>query len=253
MKRRLCCVIIALSFLSSAAAAHFQVLIPSDDVPVEGGPVTFDLVFTHPMDRGPVMDMAKPQRFGVKRDGRITDLTASLEEHRRDNKRAWRARDDIKEPGGGIYFVEPQSYWEAAERKYIIHYAKVVVDGFASGNNWDEMVGLPVEIEPLTRPTGLWTGNIFSGVVRKNGRPLPNARVEVEYLNDGAVRAPNTAFVTQTIKADAQGVFSYAMPRAGWWGFAALTEGDTPVKGPDGTSAPVEIGGLIWVKATDMK
>ena len=42
------------------------------------------------------------------------------------------------------------------------------------------------------------------------------------------------------------------MPRAGWWGFAALVEGDTPMKAPDGKSVPVEEGALIWVKATDM-
>ncbi len=115
------------------------------------------------------------------------------------------------------------------------------------------MVGLPVEIEPLTRPTGLWTGNVFTGVVLKNGKPVPNAEIEVEYVNDGSVKVPNPTFVTQVLKADSNGTFSYAMPRAGWWGFAALTEGDKKMKRPDGSLAPVEVGGLIWVKATDMK
>ena len=66
------------------------------------------------------------------------------------------------------------------------------------------------------------------------------------------MKPPNDAFITQVIKADAQGVFAYAMPRAGWWGFAALVEGDEKMKSPDGRDAPVEMGGLIWVKATDM-
>lgn len=239
--------------LPAAAMAHFQELIPSDDVLVEGGAVSLDLVFTHPMDRGPTMDMERPVRFGVKRGEVVTDLMSTLEERRIDGQRAWRASDVIEEPGAGVYFVEPQPYWEPAEKKYIIHYAKVVVDGFASGENWDTMVGLPVEIEPLTRPTGLWTGNIFSGVVRKNGELVPNAEIEVEYVNDGSVVAPNPAFVTQVLKADSQGKFSYAMPRAGWWGFAALTEADKPMKRPDGSEVPVELGGLIWVKTTDMK
>lgn len=239
--------------LSSAAVAHFQELIPSDDVVADGGPVTLDLVFTHPMDGGPTMDMEKPQRFGVKRGDTVTDLTDRLEERKIDGQRAWQARDEIAEPGAAIYFVEPQPYWEPAEKKFIVHYAKVLVDGFASGENWDCMVGLPVEIEPLTRPTGLWTGNIFTGIVRKNGQPVPNAEIEVEYVNDGSVSAPNPAFVTQVLKADGNGKFSYAMPRAGWWGFAALTEADKSIKRPDGSLAPVEVGGLIWVKATDMK
>ena len=244
---------IGLIFISSAAAAHFQTLIPSNDVPVEGGEVTLDLVFTHPMDRGPTMDMAKPRRFAVKRGNTITDLTSRLEERSVNGKRAWRITDNVDAPGVSIYFVEPQAYWEPAEKKFIVQHAKVIVDGFASGEGWDAMVGLPVEIEPLTRPTGLWTGNIFRGIVRKNGKPVPGAEVEVEFLNDGSVRPPNPAFVTQVIKADANGVFSYAIPRAGWWGFSALTEGDKPMKGPDGKPAPVEVGGVIWVKATDMK
>ena len=42
------------------------------------------------------------------------------------------------------------------------------------------------------------------------------------------------------------------MPRAGWWGFAALVDGPEKRNGPDGTPAAVELGGLIWVKAVDM-
>lgn len=237
----------------SGAFAHFQTLIPSTDVPVEGGDVTLDLVFTHPMDRGPALDMAKPRRFAVKRGDSVTDLTSKLVERRIDGKRAWRVTDAINEPGVSIYFVEAQPYWEPAEKKFIVQHAKVVVDAFASGQGWDALAGLPVEIQPLTRPTGLWTGNIFSGIVRKNGKPVPGAEVEVEFMNDGSVTAPNPAFVTQVIKADSNGVFSYAMPRAGWWGFAALTEGDAPMTAPDGKPAPVEVGGVIWVRATDMK
>jgi cobalt/nickel transport protein len=158
----------------------------------------------------------------------------------------------LAEPGAAIFFVEPQPYWEPAEGKYIVHYAKVVVDSYASGEGWDELVGLPVEIRPLTRPTGLWTGNVFSGVVLKDGAPVPFAEVEVEFINDGSVTPPNDAFVTQVITADANGTFTYAMPRGGWWGFAALIEGDTPMTSPEGEQVPVENGALMWVKATDM-
>jgi cobalt/nickel transport protein len=116
------------------------------------------------------------------------------------------------------------------------------------------MVGFPIEIEPLVRPNGLWTGNCFRGVVTKGGKPVPFAPVEVEYRNAGKkVAAPCDAFVTQRLKADAGGVFCYTMPRAGWWGFAALAGGDEKMTAPDGRKADVELGGLIWVRATDMK
>lgn len=244
----------ALLALPAAAEAHFQEIIPSTDIIAAGGDhsVRLDLAFTHPMERGPAMDMARPQRFGALVDGKTHDLLATLTPRTQDGKTAFEARWQFRAPGDGIFFVEPAPYWEAAEGKWIIHYAKVVVD-FAAGTGWDKLVGLPVEIEPLTRPYGLWTGNAFRGIVRKDGKPVPFAVIEVEWRNDGSLKAPADPFVTQVIKADRNGVFAYALPRAGWWGFAALVEADKRRPGPDGKPAPVELGGLMWVKAVDMK
>jgi len=238
--------------LSSPALAHFQEILPSADVLPEGGPVTLDLVFTHPVEGGPVMDMAKPAQVGVLFSGAVTDLLPALAEAPVEGSLAWTVTHELAEPGAAVFFVEPQPYWEPAEGKYIVHYAKVVVDSYASGEGWDALVGLPVEIRPLTRPTGLWTGNVFSGVVLKDGTPVPFAEIEVEFVNDGSVAPPNDAFVTQVVTADANGAFTYAMPRAGWWGFAALIEGDETMAAPDGAAVPVERGALIWVRATDM-
>ena len=57
----------------------------------------------------------------------------------------------------------------------------------------------------------------------------------------------------QVIKTDKDGVFSFAMPRAGWWGFAALLEDEQTEVGPDGKSYPVEWGALIWVYADSIQ
>lgn len=244
--------LMSLLALATPAAAHFQEIIPSADVLPEGGPVSLDLVFTHPMEGGPVMDMKRPQRLGALIAGKAIDLLPQITPKPVDGKGAWSLTHELKTPGAAIFFVAPQPYWEPAENKYIVHYAKVVVDSHASGEGWDQLVGLPVEIRPLTRPTGLWGGNLFSGIVLKNGQPVPFAEVEVEFVNDGSVKPPNDAFITQVLRADANGTFSYAMPRAGWWGFAALVERDTPMKAPSGRDVPVEEGGLIWVKATDI-
>lgn len=233
-------------------AAHFQEIIPSADVLPDGGTVTLDLRFSHPVERGPVMEMAMPARVGVLANGVVADLTAALEAAPVDGKSAWRLTQDLGEPGASVFFVEPVPYWEPSEGKFIVHYTKVVVDNYASGDGWDALVGLPVEIAPLVRPTGLWTGNAFRGIVLKGGAPVPFAEIEVEFINDGSVIPPNEAFITQVIKADAAGSFSYTMPRAGWWGFAALVEGDSPMTSPEGAEVPVEEGGLIWVRTTDM-
>jgi cobalt/nickel transport protein len=241
--------------VSSHAIAHFQEIIPSTDIVAEqtGGRVTIDLVFTHPMDRGPVMQMERPVRFGVKNGDAVHDLRPQLQPKVIEGRQAWQTTYEIRKPGDYLFFVEPAPYWEPAERKMIVHYAKVVVDGYGSGEGWDGLVGLPVEILPLVRPYGLWTGNVFRGVVEHHGKPVPFAEVEVEWVNDGSITPPADAFVTQVIKANATGEFSYAIPRAGWWGFAALIEADKKLRSPTGDEVPVELGGVMWVRAADMK
>ena len=246
--------LLATTLAAWPALAHFQELIPSVDIVPDQGPrsVHLDLVFTHPMEGGPVMEMATPVRFGVVTEGKARDLKATLKPKIVSGKAAFETAYAVETPGDHIFFVEPAPYWEKAEGKWIIHYTKVVVD-FASGSGWDQLVGLPVEIEPLVRPYGLWSGNVFRGVVRRNGKPVPFATVEVEWRNDGSLKIPADPFITQVIKADASGQFTYGLPRAGWWGFAALVEGDKPAKSPDGKPAKTELGGLIWVRAVDMK
>lgn len=246
------CLLSLAGLVPGVAAAHFQEILPSADVLPEGGAVSLSLVFTHPMEGGPVMPMARPVAVGMKTGATVTDLLPALTEAPVGGAAAWRVSASLPEPGAAVFYVSPAPYWEPAEGKFIVHHAKVIVDAFASGAGWEEMVGLPVEIRPLTRPTGLWTGNSFSGVVMKDGQPVPFAEIEVEFVNDGTVAIPNDAFITQVIRADANGTFSYGLPRAGWWGFAALVEADAPMTAPDGRSVPVEEGGLIWVKATDM-
>jgi cobalt/nickel transport protein len=242
--------------LTAAVRSHFQVLKPSTDVVTAEGSrdVGFDILFTHPMEQGPVMEMARPRQFGVLVGGQKTDLLSTLKARKIDGKTAYASSYKVRRPGDHVFYLEPAPYWEPAEQKMIVHYTKVVVDGMGGGEGWDAMVGLPVEIEPLVRPYGLWTGNVFRGIVKKNGRPVPFAEIEVEYYNEGRkVRIPSDAFVTQVIKADGGGVFCYAMPRAGWWSFAALIDGEDKMKSPEGRMVGVELGALIWVRTVDMK
>ncbi len=233
--------------------AHFQEILPSQDIVGDEGErsVRLDLAFTHPMEGGPVMNMAPPVQFGVLVSGQKTDLKPLLRSRSLGGKAAYEASYQLKMPGDYVFFVEPAAYWEPAEEKMIVHYAKVVVD-FGSAGGWDALVGFPVEIEPLVRPYGLWTGNVFRGIVRKGGKPVAFADVEVEWVNDGSITPPADPFITQVVKTDGNGVFAYAMPRAGWWGFAALLEGDEPMKSPTGKDVPVENGALMWVRAVDM-
>jgi cobalt/nickel transport protein len=238
------------------AVAHFQVLIPSTDIVEAGDPMTvnLDILFTHPMEQGPVMPMGKPKQFGVMVGGKKKDLMDSLQARPVQGKTAYTASYRIEGPGDCVFYLEPAPYWEPAERKMIVHYTKVVVEALGAEEGWDRMLGLPVEIMPLTRPYGLWAGNCFRGVVIKDGKPVPFATVEVEYYNQGKqVTPPAGPFVTQVVKADANGTFCYTMPRAGWWAFAALIDGDRPMANPQGEQVDVELGALMWVRAVEME
>lgn len=238
-----------------AALGHFQELIPSTDIVTEetGNTVELSMIFTHPMEGGPIMEMEEPAQFGVVVNGEKEDLKPTLNIKKMDGKTTYTANYEVKMPADYIFYIEPAPYWEPAEEKYITHYTKVVVDAFGAEEGWDTMIGFPVEIEPLVRPYGLWAGNLFRGVVKQNGEAVPFAEIEVEYRNtDGKVAIPEDAFITQVIKADADGVFSYAMPRAGWWSFAALLEGE-PRQGPNGKQVGHELGALMWIKTVAMQ
>ncbi len=243
-----------LIMLPGLSPAHFQTLIPSLDIVSQASEhrVTLDLTFTHPMQQGPVMAMGKPLQFGVIGPNGREDLKAQLKPLERQGQPAYQANYRFTRPGDYLFYIEPSPYWEPSEGVMIKHYTKVVVGAFAGEAGWDQLIGFPVEIDPLTRPYGLWTGNLFQGVVKQAGQPVPFAEIEVEWLNDGSISPPADPYVTQIIKADANGTFSYALPRSGWWGFAALLEGAETVTNPQGESVPLEQGALIWIYARDM-
>ena len=249
MKKNIIILVIFFLIFTSVAYAHFQMIIPSTNIVTHktGNKIKLNIIFTHPFE-GNMMNMEKPNKFGVMLNGKKISLLNTLKEKRINNFKTWETLYKIKRPGDYIFYVAPKPYWEPAENKYIIHYTKVIVDAYGLEEGWDNLVGLKAEIKPLVRPYGLWTGNLFRGIVLYKGKPVPYAEIEVEYYNqDRKIKAPSDPYITQVIKADKNGVFSYAMPKAGWWGFAALMEGDK-LNGKD-----VEVGALIWIKVKDMR
>lgn len=233
---------------SGPARAHFGMIIPSASTVTEkaAADLTLDIAFAHPRERkGMVME--KPRAFTVSRDGKTEDLLPALTEAKFLDHMAWQARYKIRRPGVYQFAVEPEPYFEPAENCLIIHYAKTVVGAFGAEQGWAGPLGLKTEIVPLTRPFANYAGNVFAGRVLLDGKPVPGAEVEVEYWNrEGRHEAPNEYFVTQVVRADDNGVFVYGVPWAGWWGFAALSEGgERP--GPDGKPANVELGAVLWM------
>ena len=243
------CIILNLLVGTAPALGHFGMIIPSDSMVLQGDDrtVTLTLSFSHPFD-GQGMELLSPKMFSVISEGKNYDLLASLRKTRVMGQTAWSAQFKIKRPGVYIFYMEPQPYWEPAEDTFIVHYTKTVVTAFGDDEGWDAEIGLKTEIVPLSKPFGLYAGNVFQGIVKLNAEAVPFAEVEVEYYNtDGRYTAPTPYMITQTIKADKNGVFTYAAPKAGWWGFAALSPADFKLQ-HNGIDKDVEIGAVIWVK-----
>jgi cobalt/nickel transport protein len=193
------------------------------------------------------MDLTRPRVFGVVNAGGSQDFLEMIGETRVMGHQAWKADFPLKRPGVYMFYMEPQPYWEPAEDSFIIYFTKTVVAAFGDDEGWDAEIGLKTEIVPLSRPFGLYAGNVFQGIVKLNGKPVPFAEVEVEYYNfDQKLAAPTDDMITQTIKADGNGVFTYAAPVAGWWGFAALNAADYKLPF-EGEEKEVELGAVIWV------
>ena len=168
-------------FLNNASFAHFGMVIPSDTMVMQDDnkTITITLSFSHPFE-GEGMELVKPATFAVATGGKKTDLLVKLKETQAMGHRAWKVEYKINRPGVYTVFMEPKPYWEPAEDCFIVHYTKVVVNSLGVEEGWDQEVGLKTEIVPLTRPYGLWTGNVFQGIVKVNGKPAAGTEVEVE-------------------------------------------------------------------------
>ncbi len=256
MKKLLVCLVMPVFLLITCgiASAHFGMVIPSDSMVMQGDnkTVTLMLSFSHPMERIG-MELVKPGSFDVMFDSKKQDLLGDLKEIKLMGHTSWQLDYRIKRPGVYTFYLEPKPYWEPAEDCFIIHFTKTVVTAFGDDEGWDEEIGLKTEIVPLAKPFGLYAGNVFQGIVKFNGKPVPYAEVEVEYYNeDGKSEAPSSYMITQTIKADQNGVFTYAAPKAGWWGFAALNGADYKLD-HKGEKKDVELGAVLWIKFHDWK
>ncbi len=258
--------------LSVPAFAHFQMIYSPDSVP-KSKKLNLKLVFTHPFEAGHTMDIGKdekgkihpPVAFGEMHKGKKKDLLDKLKPvtftSLTNSGRAYEADVRLKGMGDHVFYFVPAPYYEGSENSYIQQCTKVIFNVAGAPTDWDIPVGdpLPVEIIPLDKPYALWVGNVFRGIVTCQGKPVPYAEIEVEYLNhdvkdnafdrEAKVDAPHDALITMTIKADVNGVFTFGIPKAGWWGFCALgAGGDLTHNGKE-----LSQDAVIWVQALEMK
>ncbi len=244
------------------AWSHFQLVYTPDVVLEEPAELPIRLVFAHPFSNGFTMDMGEPEDFFVVHRGDRTDLKPTLEPitwtGSENTAAAYQTQYRVKRNGDYIFVLQPAPYFEESEDKFIQQITKSFVNKGGIPTDWSEPIGLPTEIVPLNKPYLAYVGSTFSGVVLSNGQPVPGAEIEIEYVaatpdlaanafpKEGTVPAPSGAVVAVT---DANGTFTFGLPRAGFWGFAALDVG--PDKEHEGK--PLSQDAVIWVHAVDLK
>ncbi|WP_157277539.1 DUF4198 domain-containing protein [Aliarcobacter butzleri] len=231
-------------FAAAIANAHFLTTISSADNvnDKKDANIKIDAMFIHPFEQTG-MTMEKPVGIYLESTKNALPLTQT----KKFDHKAWATNYEIKKPGVYKFFVQPQPYFEPAEEKYISHVPKIIVSAFGVEDGWDEPLGLKYEIIPMVKPFALYSGNLFQGKVLHDGKPASNVEVEVELYNEFGLKAPSDAHVTQVVKTDDNGVFSFVMNHKGWWGFAALIEEGE--KDFEGKKYPIENGALLWIKA----
>lgn len=253
----------ALLMLSAGAAnAHFQ-LVYTPDVNLEKPQtIPVKLIFWHPMENGHVMDMEQPEQFFyVFKDEKI-DLAKSLKpivfSGKENQAKAFEADVNIRRNGDYIFVLHPAPYYEKSEDAYIQQITKSYVNKGGIPAGWEKPVGLPTEIVPLNKPTNVLVGSTFTGQVLTEGKPAAGVEIEIEYLaappdvkanrpsSKKSAAAKGGAVVAVT---DANGVFTFGIPKEGFWGFAALGSG--PNKEYKGKELSQDA--VIWIRADKME
>lgn len=249
-------------FLPVAAKAHFQLAYTPEVNLEKAGDVPVKLVFWHPFENGHVMDMGDPIRFYAVHRGEKIDLKGTLRPitfaGKENEAAAFDATLPVKRSGDYVLVVETAPYYEESEDIFIQQITKSYVNRNEIPTDWMEAQGLATEILPLNRPTNIVAGSTFTGRVLSEGKPVAGAEIEVEFMaaepdmeanRPGEAKAspmPGGAVVAIT---DEDGYFTFGIPRAGFWGFAALGSG--PVKEHEGKELSQDA--VIWVRAYDVE
>ena len=271
--KKLALLTVAAALIAGNASAHFQMLYTPESALNKGQKIELREVFTHPFADEHTMDMGKQhdtdklaavEEFYVINKEKKKDLLSTLKpidfKGHHNSGAAFSSTYKARKMGDHMFILQPAPYFEANEDAYIQQITKMIVNVAGAPTDWDANLGLKAEIVPLTKPYAIWAGSTFTGIVMSNGKPVPFAELEVEYLNRDVdlaanatgpsyFEAPQDSFITMGIKADQDGKFTFGIPKAGWWGFCALGAGsDTEYKGKE-----LSQDAVIWVQAKDMK
>ncbi len=181
------------------------------------------------------------------------EITLKDQESGQDRK-AFEVAYKPDDPGTAYLCLESPPYFIPEEEVFWQDYVKEPLHVMAT-KGWDQAVGLPVEIIPLTRPYGWPAGSVFKAQALTKNLALTRASVEIEKFNGFFVprdQIPKNRLgqehgplITRGTKTDDRGYFVCTLDSPGWWIISvAAPEGR---KVHERKTYPVEMRGCLWV------
>lgn len=248
--------------LAAPANAHFQLLYTPEVNLEKAGDIPFKLIFWHPFENGYVMDMGNPEQFFYVHKGKKKDLLDTLKPMKFDgaanSAAAFEATVPMKRVGDYAMVIVPAPYYEKNEDIYIQQITKSYVNRGGVPSGWNDPLGLETEIVPLNKPTNILAGSTFTGQLVTEGKPVAGVTVEVEYMaavpdmgNNRPMQATASPTPGGTVVAmtDANGYFTFGIPKAGFWGFAALQSGPKS----EHLGKTLSQDAVLWIRAYDIR
>jgi len=245
--------------LALPAKAHFQVYWPQQEgcYAKQGELVTWKHFWGHPFEM--LISDAQPPKFFIftpkKKEEDLTaqEITLKDQESGQDRK-AFEVEYKPSAPGDYYLCLESPLYFIPEDEEFCQDYVKEPLHVEATGG-WDQSVGLPVEIIPLTRPYGWPAGSVFEGVALGKNKALTGAAVSIEKFNGFFIprdRLPkdrlgqeNSPLITRVTKTNRMGYFICTLDSPGWWLISVSAPGGRKVH--ERKSYPVKMRGGLWV------
>ncbi len=255
MKRTFAIALISCFVLQTPAArAHFHMLFPDDKPAAQpGDKVKFTYRWGHPFEHE-LFDATKPVELIVispaGEKSKLTDLEEFKVPAGKNKVTAHRfvfePRGTVAERVGDYVFAltTPQVFMK--DEEVILEDTVKVVLHVQAQKGWDQVVGLPFELVPLTRPYGLKPGMVFQAQALFKDKPLAGAMVEVERYNEVPPKElPPEEHRTRAVKTDPNGILTCTLPDAGWWCITAYRDGGKA--GHAGKNYPLQQRTTFWV------
>lgn len=242
-----------------AAGAHFHVYWPQVEgcYGRPGETVKWRYFWGHPFEM--LIDEAPaPKFFMFTPQGKREDLKAreiALQDpFSGKSRRAYEVEYKPEGPGDYYLCLEGPPQYIPEDKVFLEDFVKAPWHVMAE-KGWDQPVGLPVEIIPLTRPYGWPAGVAFKGKAMAKGKAVTRATVEIEKFHGFFVpkdKLPkdrlgeeNAPLLTRTVKTDLMGYFVCTLDSPGWWVISVSTPGGRRLH--EGKPYPVEMRGCLWV------